>query len=815
MRWVESGVLLGLVAALSGCGSEPEVAGKGSVCDALTFTDRGEVRVFVIGHKQTLDDVVSYDAFERSYRRHVEAFEPCLAKDRPNLVVFPENAALGAFLLGARGESARAAENSTLALVEILKAYEKEFNHYKSAYPDLTLRPLLLLALTDVTWRAFHRTFSGIARDYGVWVVASADLAPAEETTDPTLVAALRDPEAPDTDLAYVAAEPTPKNSAYLFDPSGNTSGRVDKVFLTDPEENDLSLYNGSFSALDVLETPFARLGIATSRDAFYPPFMQRLEDLGANLVIQPEAFSGWTVEQLPGDWLPDVFLSSGWLHTQRYRTIVHSLNPVYTGNFFELVFDGQAHITGRVHPNRESAAYVGQSSIGGFVAVGPWAAPDPVRAEPTLSIDERRERLRELGKALLPGSGAATENAYIDSLVAADLELPTDATAQPITVEHDPLFAESQPVEGGSGGDQRNPDLTTDGTRLFAVWQDRRSGAFRIRSAISSDGKGFDASVEVAPGATSGQGKPAICAGGGRVAVAWQEGDGAEQVRVAVAPSDGSPFGTPIDVSVSPGWDPDCAFLPNGELVVSFSDVSSGIPRAFVARLPSGAQSFDAPVPLDPSTSALPRVQGTQVMTALSATGGNVAWLDYRDKSWDVYAARFDGAVVSSVQRVDAASSPDDAERLHAEPRVETLGQRVVVAWSDLRDRRGFTDIAFAVSDDGGTTFSERRLVPGGAATTPPRTAGGTAMPRFRPDVVLAADGGTLVFQDLSRDKSAIFRAPLGQAGVAQAPQRVDDTGESPVTLTHARAAALGDSVIVVWEDDRDGPYRIYMSRL
>lgn len=806
--------LLILSLACAGCG-EPEVTRPAvpAECAGFEFSDRGDVRVFVIGHRQQIADAESYDSWEASFRRHADAVEKCFSTKRPNLIVFPENAALGALLIGSRGKVARQQEKSTDAFGQALVSYKKPFEHYVGKYPNAGLRRTVLLALTDVVWRAMERTFGGIARDHGVWVMSSADVAPATLSSDPTLVSVLGDPDLPDQTDVWVADGPDPVNAAYLWDPTGTRVGGVDKVFLTDPEENDLDLVNGSFARLDVLQTPFARIGVATSRDAFYPPFMQRLEDLGADLIVQPEAFSGWAVEQLPGDWLPDVFLSSAWLHQQKYRTFRHNLTPQYTGNFFDLVFDGQVHITERAVPNGRRGSYVGQDPIPGFSIVGPWVEPDPGAADPTLSLTARRDALRATGQALLPGSGSPRENAYVDSVVAADLSLPSAATAPAVVVERDAAVPESRAVDAATDGHQRNAALAFDGARLVVAWQDSRSGEDRVRVALSNDaGASFAPSVEVASGAP--QRRPALCAAAdGRTALVWQEGaPGAEQVRFAeAAPGEG--FGTADSVApgAGPQWEADCAYTPQGELVVTWVDLSSGVARVHIAK--RGLSGFGTPLAADASTNGAARLLGTQVQPALSSDGAHLVWLDYRDKSWDVRHARFDGASVSPSTRVDGPGAADERERLHGEPRVEALGQRVVVTWSDLRDRRAFSDVALVQSDDGGQSFGARAVVPGGPELLGAASSGGSALPRFRPDVVVESGRALLVFQDLAPEKSAIFAAPLSAAGAPGQAARADDTGVSAVSLTRPRVASTGSGAFVVWEDDRDGAYRIYGS--
>jgi hypothetical protein len=796
------GLLACLLLACAACGSEPPQPAAEPECAAFEFSDRGDVRAFVVGHKQSLDDLVSYESYERSFRRHVEAIAPCLSASRPNLVVFPENAALGALLIGSRAENARRQDKSIDAFTQVFVGYQQSVGWYAAKYPGLSINRWLLLALTDVGWRAFDETFGGIARDFGVWVMSSADLAPAEKSSDPLLVENLGDPDLSDQKEVWVASGPDTFNSAYLFEPGGAIFGRVDKVFLTDPEENDLDLANGSFAALATLDTPFAKLGVATSRDAFYPPFMQRLEDLDAELVVQPEAFSGWALGELPVEWYPDVFTSSAWTHQQKYRTFRHNLTPQYTGNFFELVFDGQVHVTERARPGQGQAAYIGQDPIPGWLAIGPWVVPD----DRSLPVAQRREQLLQIGEELLPGSGSPRENAYVDSMIALDLDL----TARSVEVERDATKPESRAIDPGGQGHQRSADVADSGRGSIVVWQDARGGLPRVHFATSSDGTSFELGGEITPGGAGAQSRPAVCiAPDGRVAVVWQEGR-PERVMAALAPAIGQAFAAPsaLPASGGPQWEPDCAFSASGELTVLFSELGSGIPRLVFTTRGSTESGFAALLPVDETSVEEPRVDGTQIQPALSSDGSVAVWLDYRDHSWDVYAARREGAAFGTSQRIDGAG-PERWERLCGEPRVEALGEEVIAAWTDLRERRAHPDIAFSTSSDGGRTWSPAGRVPGGPGSEPSRTQGGGAMPRYRPAIAMSASGAELFFQDLAPEKSGISRSRISR-GVAGAAERFDDTAAAAVSLTRPRAAGS----LVIWEDDRDGSYRIYASR-
>jgi hypothetical protein len=132
------------------------------------------------------------------------------------------------------------------------------------------------------------------------------------------------------------------------------------------------------------------------------------------------------------------------------------------TGNFFPgqlgpdglptgILFDGQSSITRRgrrppqslfvgMAPGRDLTIR-GEPLRGRFVAVSPWAFPDPKRLHSAAeaealrsrcgstapaappSLDERRRLLNDCAKTLLPGGVNA--DGYRESVVTADLVLP------------------------------------------------------------------------------------------------------------------------------------------------------------------------------------------------------------------------------------------------------------------------------------------------------------------------------------------------------------------------------------------------------
>src|SRR5262249_58929402 len=116
------------------------------------------------------------------------------------LVVFPEDVGLVASFIGSRGIPARDQTTAVGGIVSLLVSYAAPIGYYNTKYPGLPGIRALDLALTDTLYRSFYETFRDLAITHGVYLAASADIAPArrgEEADDPQLGATLRDPDEP------------------------------------------------------------------------------------------------------------------------------------------------------------------------------------------------------------------------------------------------------------------------------------------------------------------------------------------------------------------------------------------------------------------------------------------------------------------------------------------------------------------------------------------------------------------------------------------------------------------------------------------
>ena len=450
--------------------------------EATGVTDpHGTLRVVAIQWKQEVSRVTSYAAFRQAVRCTIE--EQVVPHERagePTLVVFDEDVGLMTAAAGARGaelraqlstplraplgDTAPAPAGAALLIGGLTAAYAPQIAAYTAAFGPIDPRKAGLLAATDTYVRAFNTTFSDVAKEFGIYVLACNSQAnDYRETHDPAEVALYGDPSLqPGLTTAYVATTPRVTNTAYVWGPRDvhpsapdgmrNLLSRTEKVPLTDTESTLLALdagpSTGPAAIANARPVTIAgwHLGIGISLPAFTfgypfgqrPPGMQPcadtartwmacLDHLGADVLLQPDANPGrWTGSGSQDPWQPLEWMSSSWRAvadpTVGFR---YAVNPMMVGNLADLPFDGQSAIVER-GAGGASAHYVGDGTLEpediasdavyaggkpGFLALTPWVVPDADRAV-----------LRAEGGRLAPGSRDAQENDYLETAIYADL---------------------------------------------------------------------------------------------------------------------------------------------------------------------------------------------------------------------------------------------------------------------------------------------------------------------------------------------------------------------------------------------------------
>jgi glycerophosphoryl diester phosphodiesterase len=438
-----------------------------------------KLRVVGLQFKQDVRHVESYDTFRTKMRCLMEEHVvPVMQPDLPMLVVYNEDIGLMTLATGTRGALVREQAASPLraplgdlgpapagavaALGLINAAYAPQVTAYQAMFGPIDPRKQMFVAATDTFARAFSQTFSDIARDYGVYVVASNNQPRYRASSDPLEILLFGDPDLALVDEVYVATSARVTNQTVLWGPvdvhpeapagEKNLLFRNDKVPITSIERDLIAIDEGPATGDAALpnaagwEVAGFRLGFATSLPAFawgydfgerpaeLEPcadvrisYMPCMDALGVDVVVQAEANPGrWAMDQA-GGWQPLEWMESTWRTVAEPSVkFAYNVTPHMVGNLLDLAFDGQSAITRRGHPG-PGMHYVGNlefappvdperyaQDVGDkseFVVLAPWVVPDAPRDE-----------LRAVGAQLAPGSGDLLENDYLETAVWADL---------------------------------------------------------------------------------------------------------------------------------------------------------------------------------------------------------------------------------------------------------------------------------------------------------------------------------------------------------------------------------------------------------
>jgi hypothetical protein len=433
------------------------------------------IRFFAFGHKFALKDVETEESYFQSYAKFAELAKPYISKKYENVFVFEEHAGLPLLFFGKRGKNAREnALNSTQASVFLSAEFQNAAAYYVSKFPEIStfLARQLFLAATDTLWRVFFDTFSKIAKDYGVWVVSCQNSPyPYLEkvqgnSKDGFPISAFVDEVVKDKSYFYVATTSDVWNTCFVFSPQGEIKHHTRKVNLVPTEKIDLQFSSGTYEELSVFRIPGTEVDIcvAISLDAFVPRYIQELDSKGCDVLLQPDANSGaWATDGGLGYWQPLEWLGStmGSIQTKKYigcpnpdealflktegvkcnfqeiainsKSIKYNVNPMMTGNLFEVSFDGQTAITGRDKRAKRDINYIGLPKLqdltfegkimfeeGGFILLGPWSFDLS-----SLTPKEQQNKSRELQKTLY--QGGENEGKYLSTILIADLTLESN----------------------------------------------------------------------------------------------------------------------------------------------------------------------------------------------------------------------------------------------------------------------------------------------------------------------------------------------------------------------------------------------------
>jgi predicted amidohydrolase len=214
-----------------------------------------------------------------------------------------------------------------------------------------SLPEALHVALAPRVHHAMWTTFSAIARDFQLWVVAGSALLPRNRLGENT----------PD----FQPAGARTYNTSYTFAPDGRCVAATRKVNLVPTQEDSIGLTPGLPEALPVVDTPFGRLGTLICYDGFarahtadergFTPTALLLDELAVDVIAQPSAnawpwegpwaFNGPGETQLRSEqWFADGLYAQ----LKELRCVRYVVNPQLVGSLFDNTFEAPSLILER-----------------------------------------------------------------------------------------------------------------------------------------------------------------------------------------------------------------------------------------------------------------------------------------------------------------------------------------------------------------------------------------------------------------------------------------------------------------------------------
>jgi predicted amidohydrolase len=317
------------------------------------------VELFAVQPRVSLEDYASPEAFTARHRALAERLHALRARGpdgrplHPALAVWPEMVGAPLGLMG-HLRQVRGCRTTTGAMTRVaLRELPALLRAWRRFRPP-SLEECLYAAVAARVHRAMWSTFSGIARDFGLWVVGGSALLPAN----------LRGPDTGD----FEPASARTYNTSYTFSPEGRCVAVTRKVNLVPTQEDVVKLSPGRPEDLRVVDTPFGGLGTLicydgfrephTSGEPWFVPAAQLLDALGADVIAQPSA-NAWPWDapwafNAPGEgqlrreqWFSEGLYSQ----LQTLARVRYAVNPQLAGGFFDNVFEAPSLILERVRP--------------------------------------------------------------------------------------------------------------------------------------------------------------------------------------------------------------------------------------------------------------------------------------------------------------------------------------------------------------------------------------------------------------------------------------------------------------------------------
>jgi len=172
-------------------------------------------------------------------------------------------------------------------------------------------------------------------------------------------------------------------NVALVIAPTGAVVARASKVFLTEGLEQRVGLARGRLEDLVVVDTPVGRVAVAVCLDGWYHHVLERLDGLGAQVLVQPSAnAASWT-----RPWPPDPSVDEGgaWLGRGLRAGLVgrahlrYGVNPMLVGELAPLSLEGRSTVVARTAALSDPPADGAWTAEHGILGIASGASEEDV----------------------------------------------------------------------------------------------------------------------------------------------------------------------------------------------------------------------------------------------------------------------------------------------------------------------------------------------------------------------------------------------------------------------------------------------------
>ncbi len=333
---------------------------------------------------------------------------------------------------------------------------------------------------------------------------------------------------------------------------------------------------------------------------------------------------------------------------------------------------------------------------------------------------------------------------------------------------------------------------LAANGDTVHAVWDDQRDGNFELFYKRSTNG-GVSWGEDTQLTNTVYSYDPCVAVSGSVVHIVWQEErDGYYEIYYKRSTNGGESWESDIRLTTntSDSWNPSVAI--SGSVVrVVWEDERQGNSEIYYKVSTNGGETWNADTRLttDPANSWNPSI-------AVSGLDVHVTWYDDRNGSgnWEIYYKHSSDGGLSW----GAETRLTNNSHVSRYPCIAVSGSIVHLVWHD--DRDGNYEAYYKRSTDGGLSWG---------ADTRLTNAADISM---YPNVAVSGSVVHLVWFDMRDGNYEIYYNRSTDGGINwEADTRI--TNDLALSF-YPSVAISGNTVHVIWQDNRDGNNEIYYKR-